>query len=75
MVFDNDFSTVTSLVSESEPSSFWKTVDLEEKVLRIPRDDGSPAHLEKDWITSEELGKILVKNQTNSNFSRFTPIY
>ena len=39
VVFDDDFSTVPSLSSDSEPPPFWNTIDLEENTLRIPLDD------------------------------------
>ena len=57
IVFDDDFSTVPSLESDSEPHSFCKTVDLEQNVLRIPLENDSTAHLDKDWITPAEIEK------------------
>ena len=55
VVFDDDFSTVPSLSSDSEPSPFWDTIDLEENTLRILLDDNTSSFLDKDWLTPAEL--------------------
>ena len=55
VVFDDDFSTVDSLASDSKPPSFWNTVDLEQNALRSPLGNGSNAHHDKDWLTPAEL--------------------
>ena len=55
VVFDDDFSTISSQSESLEPLSWWNTVDLEECNLRIPLDNESTIQLAKDWIYPEEL--------------------
>jgi hypothetical protein len=56
VVFDDEFSTVTSIEREHDPPSFWNELCLENTVF-IPVDyttDGPSTHLADDWLTPEE---------------------
>ena len=55
VVFDDEFSTVPSLASDTIPPSFWNAVDLEEHSLSIPLDASSTERLSPDWLTPAEL--------------------
>ena len=55
VVFYDDFSTVPSISSDSEPPPFWNIIDLEENTIRIPLDDNTSSLLDKDWLTPAEL--------------------
>jgi hypothetical protein len=56
VVFDDEFSTVTSLEREHEPPPFWNDLCLENSVY-IPVEQGTGDHtlqLNDDWLTPEE---------------------
>jgi hypothetical protein len=52
VVFDDQFSTITSIKRESEPPSHWEGLVLDNS-LQLTIDDPSP-HLDSDWLTDEE---------------------
>ena len=54
VVFDDNFSTVSSLAENEEPPSFWNEVDLDGMIHKIPLDD-SITHLDDDRLTPTEL--------------------
>lgn len=51
------------MACDSEPPSFWNTVNIEQNILRIPLDNDSTAHLDNDWLTHIELDE-----RSRSNF-------
>mmetsp|Transcript_15021 Transcript_15021/g.28265 ORF Transcript_15021/g.28265 Transcript_15021/m.28265 type:complete len:2300 (+) Transcript_15021:159-7058(+) len=57
VVFDDSFSTVTSIAADDHPPDFWTVVDLEQCISRIPIDanDPSASLLPDDWLTPPEL--------------------
>ena len=55
VVFDDDFSTVCSIPANADPPSWWNEIDLEENSIQIPLDENTPAILDKDWLSPEEL--------------------
>ena len=55
VVFDDDFSTVSSIGENDEPPSWWNELDLEENRLRIPLNENDKTQLDKDWLSPEEL--------------------
>jgi hypothetical protein len=52
VVFDNQFSTVTSIEKETDPPAHWKGLFLENS-MQITAGNLS-AHLGDDWLTYEE---------------------
>ena len=68
VVFDDDFSTASSIISDNEPPSFWNTIDLEHNTLRIHLDTDSPIFLGKEWLTPSEL-----EEQPRSNIKQSQP--
>jgi hypothetical protein len=57
VVFDDTFSTVSSLAVDSAPPDFWTAANLESCIYRVPvdPDDPSCSLLPDDWLTPHEL--------------------
>ena len=54
-MFDDDFSTVCSIPVNTDPPSWYDEIDLEENSIQISLDENTPALLDKDWLSPEEL--------------------
>jgi hypothetical protein len=57
VVFDDDFSTVSSLAEDSSPPDFWTAANIESCIYRIPVEPNDPSTslLPDDWLTPHEL--------------------
>ena len=55
VVFDDEFSTVSSIAPEETPPSFWNEIDLLDHVHRIPLDPDSNIDLQNEWLTPAEV--------------------
>ena len=55
LVFDDAFTTVSSVGDDENPPRFWNEINLEACTLRIPLDSNIMVNLQDDWFTTEEL--------------------
>ena len=55
VVFDDEFSTVSSIAPEETPPSFWNEIDLLDHIHRIPLDPDSGVELHNEWLTPAEV--------------------
>jgi hypothetical protein len=57
VVFDDSFSTVSSITADTDPPAFWTAANLESCIYRVPVDanDPSTSLLPDDWLTPHEL--------------------
>lgn len=57
VVFDDSFSTVTSIPKDDTPPDFWNFLNLEGCTHKVPIDPSDPdtSLLPDDWLTPQEL--------------------
>ena len=72
VVFDDEFSSVDSMVIDETPPSFWNEFDIEAHTLQIPLDRDSNAVLSDEWLSAsdlEERSKSFARsNEIRRNF-------
>jgi hypothetical protein len=54
-MFDDEFSTVSSIASDEDPPSFWNEIDLLDHIHRIPLDPESTVELQNEWLTPAKV--------------------
>ena len=54
VVFDDSFSTVSSLSNLNDPPSFWNEFGLDEFIYQIPVNKDSGSTLDDDWLTPQK---------------------
>jgi len=73
VVFDDLFTTVSSIAREEEPPSHWEDLCLEQSVY-IPQDATATSYLNDDWLTPEEREiKRRESHRENRVRDTFTP--
>lgn len=74
IVFDDSFSTVTSVATDSDPPDFWTAHNIESCLHKIPVevDDTSASLLPDDWLTPGELEE---KRRHEHRRSRIRPTF
>ena len=55
MIFNDTFTTVSSIPKDQDLPSFWNEIELETKSLQITLDPSVDTSLQDDWLTTEEL--------------------
>ena len=55
MVFDDDFTTVSSVGNDKNSPTYWNEIDLEAFTVRISLDPNATVNLQDDWLTTEEM--------------------
>ena len=55
VVFDDQFSSVESMVIDEQPPSFWNEFDLDSHTTQIPLDRDSNATLSSEWLNASDL--------------------
>jgi hypothetical protein len=57
VVFDDSFSTVSSIAIDSPPPDFWTVANIESCIHRVPVEPNDPSTslLPDDWLTPHEL--------------------
>ena len=53
-MFDDVFSTVTSISNNDPPPNFWNEIDIDEFMYIIPLGDYSVVTLNDEWLTPQE---------------------
>ena len=55
VVFDDQFSSVESMIIDEQPPSFWNEFDLDSHTTQIPLDRDSNATLSNEWLSAPDL--------------------
>lgn len=65
VVFDDTFSSVTSITTDSDPPSFWNDLQLLDRVHRIPLDNDANMSLEPEWLSPDEQQRLQREHVCN----------